>query len=282
MSMEIAAREALDIEASAILSGAAGRARPAGSTRRGTRNDGDAFAEALAEAKRLAVLDMPTPQAARRARRPPRRWSSLSPCSVELRPRRQRRRGRARTAAAPALAALQRVHRSQPGRRGAAPKPSARPRPSAPRKPRQRWQADRGHRGGLRAPARRRQRGDDHPAASLAGCREILKRLALTARPRRRRPVRRPRRGRRRQPHARDRPTTDRDRGARKDEIGDLEEAVEGIRADTARSIDRYNAMREQPARAARHAAGSVVPGVAHMAATSEEAGRAVGEIASP
>ena len=59
MSMEIAAREALDVEATAILYGAAdaldGRLEAAWKS-----NDGDAFAESLAEATRLAVLDMPT------------------------------------------------------------------------------------------------------------------------------------------------------------------------------------------------------------------------------
>ena len=59
MSMEIAAREALDIEASAILSGAP-TALDSRLDAAWNRNDGDAFAEALAEAKRLAVLDMPT------------------------------------------------------------------------------------------------------------------------------------------------------------------------------------------------------------------------------
>ena len=59
MSMEIAAREALDVEATAILYGAAdaldGRLDAAWKS-----NDGDAFAESLAEAERLAVLDMPS------------------------------------------------------------------------------------------------------------------------------------------------------------------------------------------------------------------------------
>ena len=59
MSMEIAAREALDIEAEAILDGdapeLADRHRAAWES-----NDGDAFAEALAEARKHAVLDMPS------------------------------------------------------------------------------------------------------------------------------------------------------------------------------------------------------------------------------
>jgi methyl-accepting chemotaxis protein len=58
MSMEIAAREALDVEASALIYGDsdefAARLQAAW-----VSNDGDAFAELLAEAKRLAVLDMP-------------------------------------------------------------------------------------------------------------------------------------------------------------------------------------------------------------------------------
>jgi methyl-accepting chemotaxis protein len=59
MSMEIAVREALDIEAEAILDGDSPeleeRLRAAWES-----NDGDAFAESLAEAKRRAVLDMPS------------------------------------------------------------------------------------------------------------------------------------------------------------------------------------------------------------------------------
>jgi len=59
MSMEIAAREALDIEAEAILDGDAPeldeRHRAAWEA-----NDGDAFAESLAEARKHAVDDMPT------------------------------------------------------------------------------------------------------------------------------------------------------------------------------------------------------------------------------
>jgi methyl-accepting chemotaxis protein len=58
MSMEIATREALDIEAEAILDGDAPeldeRHRAAWEA-----NDGDAFAESLAEAREHAVLDMP-------------------------------------------------------------------------------------------------------------------------------------------------------------------------------------------------------------------------------
>src|SRR5918994_7259427 len=59
MSMEIAAREALDVEATAILYGAPtaldGRLEAAWKS-----NDGDAFAESFAEASRLAVRDMPS------------------------------------------------------------------------------------------------------------------------------------------------------------------------------------------------------------------------------
>jgi methyl-accepting chemotaxis protein len=58
MSMEIAVREALDAEASALLFGDSAeleeRLELAWKS-----NDGDAFAESLAEARRLAVLDMP-------------------------------------------------------------------------------------------------------------------------------------------------------------------------------------------------------------------------------
>ena len=71
-------------------------------------------------------------------------------------------------------------------------------------------------------------------------------------------------------------------RGSR-DEIGDLEEAVEGIRADMATSIDRYNDMREQTAAMLRDiASGSevVAQASARMASTSEQASSAVTEIA--
>ena len=64
------------------------------------------------------------------------------------------------------------------------------------------------------------------------------------------------------------------ERGSR-DEIGDLEEAVEGIRADTAASIERYNAMREQIAAMLRDiASGSQVVAAAseRVASTSEQA----------
>ena len=58
MSMEIAARESLEVEAGVILEGTdadvAERLNAAW-----VSNDGDAFDESLAEAKRLAVLDMP-------------------------------------------------------------------------------------------------------------------------------------------------------------------------------------------------------------------------------
>lgn len=58
MSMEIAVREALDVEAEAILDGdATGLDERLAAA--WERNEGDAFAEALAEAKRFAVLDMP-------------------------------------------------------------------------------------------------------------------------------------------------------------------------------------------------------------------------------
>jgi methyl-accepting chemotaxis protein len=67
------------------------------------------------------------------------------------------------------------------------------------------------------------------------------------------------------------------------DEIGDLEEAVEGIRADTATSIDRYNAMREQTASMLRDiAAGSEVVAQAseRVVVTTEQTSSAVTEIA--
>jgi methyl-accepting chemotaxis protein len=68
-----------------------------------------------------------------------------------------------------------------------------------------------------------------------------------------------------------------------KDEIGDLEEAVEGIRADTATSIDRYNAMREQTASMLRDiASGSEVVAQAseRVVVTTEQTSSAVTEIA--
>jgi methyl-accepting chemotaxis protein len=71
-------------------------------------------------------------------------------------------------------------------------------------------------------------------------------------------------------------------RGSR-DEIGDLEEAVEAIRADMATSIERYNAMRVQTASMLRDiASGSevVAQASARMATTSEQASSAVSEIA--
>ena len=71
-------------------------------------------------------------------------------------------------------------------------------------------------------------------------------------------------------------------RGSR-DEIGDLEDAVEAIRADSAASIDRYNAMREQTAAMLRDiASGSEVVAAAseRVALTSEQASSAVNEIA--
>ncbi|HWM10462.1 MAG TPA: methyl-accepting chemotaxis protein [Solirubrobacteraceae bacterium] len=71
-------------------------------------------------------------------------------------------------------------------------------------------------------------------------------------------------------------------RGSR-DEIGDLEEAVEAIRVDAATSIDRYNAMREQTAAMLRDiASGSEVVAAAseRVALTSEQASSAVSEIA--
>ena len=71
-------------------------------------------------------------------------------------------------------------------------------------------------------------------------------------------------------------------RGSR-DEIGDLEAAVEGIRAETAASIDRYNAMRERTAAMLRDISeGSEVVAAAsrRVADTSEQTSVAVSEIA--
>src|SRR4051794_23152560 len=68
-----------------------------------------------------------------------------------------------------------------------------------------------------------------------------------------------------------------------KDEIGDLEDAVEGIRADTATSIDRYNEMRAQTASMLRDiAAGSEVVAAAseRVVVTTEQTSSAVTEIA--
>ena len=92
MSMEIAAREALDVEATAILYGAPtaldGRLDAAWKS-----NEGDAFAESLAEAERLAVLDMPSrlkqsEAAAQGAARP--RWRAPSRSSARATSRRAR------------------------------------------------------------------------------------------------------------------------------------------------------------------------------------------------
>ncbi len=68
------------------------------------------------------------------------------------------------------------------------------------------------------------------------------------------------------------------------DEIGRVAEAVNHIVSNTAASIDAYNEMREQLADLVGQlsdSAGSVSSASHQMAATSEEAGRAVGEIAS-
>jgi methyl-accepting chemotaxis protein len=77
--------------------------------------------------------------------------------------------------------------------------------------------------------------------------------------------------------------TTDPIARGSQDEIGDLEVAVEGIRADMATSIERYNAMRQQIATMLRDiASGSevVAQASARMASTSEQASSAVSEIA--
>ncbi len=68
------------------------------------------------------------------------------------------------------------------------------------------------------------------------------------------------------------------------DEIGDIAEAVIGIRENTVASVLAYNEMREQLAAIMTQlgeSAGTVSSASTQMATTSEEAGRAVGEIAS-
>jgi methyl-accepting chemotaxis protein len=68
------------------------------------------------------------------------------------------------------------------------------------------------------------------------------------------------------------------------DEIGDVAEAVAGIRENTVASVIAYNEMREQLAAIITQlseSAGTVSSASTQMATTSEEAGRAVGEIAS-
>ncbi len=68
------------------------------------------------------------------------------------------------------------------------------------------------------------------------------------------------------------------------DEIGDIAEAVAGIRENTVASVGAYNEMREQLAAIMTQlaeSAGTVSSASTQMATTSEEAGRAVGEIAS-
>jgi methyl-accepting chemotaxis protein len=68
------------------------------------------------------------------------------------------------------------------------------------------------------------------------------------------------------------------------DEIGDVAEAVAGIRENTVASVVAYNEMREQLAAIMTQlaeSAGTVSSASTQMATTSEEAGRAVGEIAS-
>jgi methyl-accepting chemotaxis protein len=68
------------------------------------------------------------------------------------------------------------------------------------------------------------------------------------------------------------------------DEIGDIAEAVAGIRENTVASVIAYNEMREQLAAIMTQlsaSASTVSSASTQMASTSEEAGRAVGEIAS-
>jgi methyl-accepting chemotaxis protein len=68
------------------------------------------------------------------------------------------------------------------------------------------------------------------------------------------------------------------------DEIGDIAEAVAGIRENTLGSVEAYNNMRAQLAEIMgelSETAGTVSTASQEMASTSEEAGRAVSEIAS-
>ena len=68
------------------------------------------------------------------------------------------------------------------------------------------------------------------------------------------------------------------------DELGQIAEAVNGIRDRTADSVEAYNSSRVSLTgvlRSMRAAAATVSAASAEMASTSEEAGRAVGEIAS-
>jgi methyl-accepting chemotaxis protein len=68
------------------------------------------------------------------------------------------------------------------------------------------------------------------------------------------------------------------------DEIGDVARAVNEIRERTVESLDAYNATRAELGGLIRHlndAASGVSAAAQQMAATSEESGRAIGEIAS-
>jgi methyl-accepting chemotaxis protein len=67
------------------------------------------------------------------------------------------------------------------------------------------------------------------------------------------------------------------------DEIGDVAQAVNGVRENTERSLDAYNATRAALADMIREitsVAGTVASSTQQVASTSEEAGRAVSEIA--
>ena len=206
MSMEIAAREALDIEASAILSGAP-TALDSRLDAAWNRNDGDAFAEALAEAKRLAVLDMPTSLRASAAAAETLEQSVARSVELVRAGNVDGARANRRSASLAAFNAFTDLNQAVEGSSEAfseAASVGATEAASGGKR-------DRGHRGGLRAPARRRQRGDDHPRRHSRGARDP-EAPRLTARPRHRRPVRRPRRGLHRGPDARDRPVDRPDR----------------------------------------------------------------------
>ena len=115
MSMEIAVREALDAEAGAIISGDSPELDER-LERAWNSNDGDAFAESLAEARRLAVLDMPQRLEADEAAGEKIEESVAR--TVEL-VREGDLRGRARQPPDGHAAGVRGLPREEPGRRGA-------------------------------------------------------------------------------------------------------------------------------------------------------------------
>ena len=155
MSMEIAAREALDIEASAILSGAPTDARRAGSTRRGTATT--AMPSPRPSPRPSASRCSTCPPAGARARRPPRRCEQSVARSVELvrAGNVDGARANRRSASLAAFNAFTELNQAVEGSSEAfseAASVGATEAASGGKR------TD-GHRGGLRAPARRRQRG---------------------------------------------------------------------------------------------------------------------------